>query len=189
MAFQGRLRLITGPTVEPVTTADVKLNARVAHTKEDTIIAQWIKAGRIAAEQFQKKSYLTQTWKALFDCWPKDGVELPMSPLQSVTSIKYYDIDNTEYTFDSANYFVDTISEVGRIALNDSADWPSVSLRSINSVVIEYVTGYGATADTVPENVKNAIYIYCTYMYENREGEMPIPEAFKDLLRPERMFI
>lgn len=186
--FNGRLVLKTAPASEPLSTAEVKLYSRVGHAAEDTVIAGWITAARIEAENFQKKSYITQTRYAIFDDWPNEVQELPLGPLQSVTSIKYYDVDDSETVFADTNYYVDTLSEVGRVALNDGVDWPTgTELRPINSVVIEYVTGFGA-ADDVPENVKNAICVYCAYMYENREGELPIPDAFYDLLRPERLF-
>ncbi len=74
--------------------------------------------------------------------------------------------------------------------LNADLTWPTVSLRPINGVIIDFTAGYGADASTVPDSVKNAIYIYCTHMYENRESESgTIPKEFYDLLRPDRMAI
>ena len=51
------------------------------------------------------------------------------------------------------------------------------------------VCGYG-TADDVPQRVKDAIYLFCGYRYENRIAEDgTIPTAFYDLLRPQRLAI
>lgn len=178
------------PATEPVTVDVVKTNARVAHAVEDSLIAQWIKAARKLAEDYQHRSYITQTYKLTYDNFPALCFDFPRPPLISVESVRYYDTDDVEATFDSSKYFIDLISEVGRLALNDGESWPTVALRPINGVIIDFTTGYGANADAVPDSVKNAIYLYCTYMYENREAEDgTIPGAFFDLLKPDRMAV
>jgi len=181
-------RLKTPAATEPVTVDEVKLYARVAHSVEDTIIAEWIKAARKMAEEYQFRSYIEQVYTLTYDDYPPRCFDIPMPPLISVDSIKYYDTDNTEYAFDSSNYFVDLTSEVGRVSLNYNTYWPTTILRPVNGVVIEFTAGYGDEAADVPESVKNAIYIYCTHMYENRESESgTIPKEFFDLLKPDRM--
>ncbi len=183
-------RLNTAASVQPVTAAEVKLYARVAHSVEDSLIEKWIKAARKLAEDYQHRSYVEQVWRMTFDKFPATPILFPRPPLIEVLSIKYYDEDDTEATFNASNYFVDTNSEVGRLVLNAGVSWPTVSLRPINAVIIDFKTGYGIAADDVPDSVKNAIYIYCTHMYENRESESgTIPREFYDLLRPDRMAI
>lgn len=183
-------RLITAAASEPVTAADVKLYARVAHAVEDTLITSWIKAAVKLAEDYQHRAYIEQTWRLTYDGFPGGCIYVPRPNLISVESIKYYDEDDTETTFDSGSYFVDTNSEVGRIVLNSGESWPNVDLRPINSVIVDFKAGYGDEAADVPDSVKNAIYIYCTHMYENREAENgTIPREFFDLLRPDRMAV
>jgi len=183
-------RLETAASVEPVTAAEVKLYARVAHSVEDTIIASWIKAARKLAEDYQHRSYVEQVYRMTYDSFPATPILFPRPPLISVESVKYYDEDDAEDTFADTNYFVDTNSEVGRLALNAGISWPTVSLRPINGVIIYFKTGYGDAAEDTPDSVKNALYIYCTHMYENRESESgTIPREFYDLLRPDRMAI
>jgi len=183
-------RLKTAAGVEPVTTAEVKLHARVAHSVEDTLIAQWIKAARKLAEDYQHRSYVEQVYQMVYDGYPPRCFDFPRPPLVSVDSFKYYDTDDNENDFDSSNYFVDTVSEIGRLSLNDSVYWPTTILRPLNSVIIEFTTGYGDEAADVPDSVKNAIYLYCTFMYENREAETgTIPQAFYDILKPDRMAV
>jgi len=174
----------TPPSEEPVTVDEVKKYARVAHAVEDSIIAQWIKAARLLAENYQHRSYVTQTYRLVYDSFPPECIDFPRPPLVSVESVKFFDEDDVESTFASSNYFVDLISEVGRLALNQDVDYPTVDLRPINAVIIDFTTGYGDAAD-VPDDVKNAIFLYCTHMYENRESESgSIPKEFFDILRP-----
>lgn len=182
-------RLSTAAAEEPVTSAEVKLYARVAHSVEDSIIASWIKAARKEAEDYQHRSYIEQIYKMTYDSFPDSRIDFPRPPLISVDSVKYYDTDDTEFVFASSNYFVDLNSEVGRLALNYGIAWPTVTLRPINAVIITFTTGYGDAAADVPDSVKNAIYLYCTYMYENREAENKFPKEFYDLLRPDRMAV
>jgi uncharacterized phiE125 gp8 family phage protein len=60
----------------------------------------------------------------------------------------------------------------------------------MNGVIIQYTAGYGDEANAVPESVKNAIYLYCTHMYENRESESgTIPREFYDVLKPDRLAV
>ncbi len=183
-------RLNTPAGAEPVTPADVKLYARVAHTVEDALITSWIKAARKLAEDYQHRSFIDQTYRMVYDAFPDTCIDFPRPPLKGVTSVKYYDTEDTEYTFDASNYTVDLISEVGRLSLNYGISWPTITLRPINAVIIDFSAGYGADGSAVPDSVKNAIYIYCTHMYENRESESgTIPTEFYDLLRPDRMAV
>ena len=114
-------------------------------------------------------------------------------PLSSVTSIKYYDTDETVATFSSSNYIVDTHSEPGRIELQYSEVWPSTVLRPINGVEIIFVAGYGA-ASAVPDVIKHAIKILIAHCYENRElviqtGAVPkgIPLSYHALCANKRV--
>lgn len=181
-------RLKTAAAEAPVTVAEVKLNARVAHAVEDDLIQQWINAAAKMAGEYQHRSYVNEVYRVIFDKYPPSCFDLPVAPLVSVDSVKYYDTDDNELTFSAGNYFIDNISEVGRFSLNDDAVWPNTTLRPINAVIVEFTAGYGVDATTVPDSVKNAIYLYCTYMYENRDAEAgTIPKAFFDVLKPDRV--
>jgi hypothetical protein len=111
--------------------------------------------------------------------------------------LKYYDTANVEYDFDLNDLIIDTSSEPGRISLGYSVQWPTVTLRPINSVKIRFTAGYGDAGGTtttpdfviesVPSSVKDAIYVYCAWRNENRAGEVDLPKQFYDILRPDRI--
>jgi len=182
------LRVITKPTVEPVTVDDVKLHSRIDSDIEDTLIQSWITSAREQAEGFQRRAYLQQTLELSFDYFPKLPLSLSMSPVISVDSIKYYDYQNAEISIDLTDFIIDLDSEPARIAHAYGKSWPSVTLREINAVKITYKAGYGTTAADVPETVKDAILFYCAWRNENRIEEVKFPEAFFNLLRPDRMY-
>ena len=183
-------KLNVAAATEPVTTDEVKLYSRVAHSVEDTVIVSWIKAARKLAEDYQHRGYIEQTYRMVYDSFPGSCIDFPRPPLMSVESVKYYDYEDSESTFDSDDYSLDLISEIGRLSLNYGISWPTVTLRPLNAFIIDFTVGYGDDATTVPDSVKNAIYLYCTHMYENRESENgTVPQEFYDLLRPDRMAV
>jgi len=207
------LKLITEPAAEPITLAEAKSHLRITEADEDALIETWIKAAREYCEGYQNRAYITQTWELALDRFPGEGlrpyslsqilitdsvgtseriIRVPLPPLQSVTSIKYYDTEGTEKEFSSDDYEVDTYNQPGRISLGYGKSWPSETLRPVNGVIIEFKAGYGDTADTVPAKVKQAIKVLIGELYEHREVTdvkelKEVPFAVKALLGLERI--
>jgi len=163
---------------------------------EDDLLNSLIEAARQYAEDYQRRAYITQTWELWLDSFPsEDYIEIPLPPLQTVNSVKYYNTSDTEATFADTYYLQDIKSEPGRVALNYSETWPSTTLRPSNGVCIEFVVGYGDVASDVPKKVKQAMLLLISHWYENREavistGAMPkeIPFAVDALLWTRRIF-
>jgi len=63
---------------------------------------------------------MPQTWRRVTDHFPSCGwLCLPLPPLQSVASIKYYDTDGVQQTLDAAVYQVSTAGDqAGRIVFD-----------------------------------------------------------------------
>jgi len=156
---------------EPISLAEAKSHLRVDTTDEDADILSIIKAARIYCENFQNRTYITRSRELWLDAWPeKDRINIPYPPLQSVSSVKYYGTDDTEYTMPATDYFVDTKNEPGRLVLAYGKSWPSITLRPANGVLITFTAGYGADGSYVPENVIQAMRLLIGHWYENREA-------------------
>src|SRR5262249_28268376 len=117
-AFQ----IVTPPSVEPVLLADAKAQARVDTTADDTLIGYLIIAARQWAEKYTGRAFITQTWQLALDLMPAmeemwwDGMRqgpvtgldeisaivLPRPPLQSVTSVQYFDNSDNATTWPSS---------------------------------------------------------------------------------------
>ena len=194
------LKIQTAPAIEPVTLNEAKVNLRIdtspatAHP-DDSLITSHIKTSRRWCEGFQNRAYITQTWDLYLDAFPnKDSIEIPLPPLQSVTYLKYKDSAGDLQTWDSSNYIVDINSEPGRIVLAYGKSWP-MTYDEIQAVQIRFVAGYGDSAIDVPEEIKTAIYLKVTDLYENRgdgdmcseQGENSYDRAVKSLLWPDRI--
>ena len=193
------LKLNTAPTVEPIDLAKAKTHLRIDldDEGENQLIEDYIEAARLECERFQNRSYITQTWELWLDNWPGSGtIELKRPPVQSVTSVKYYDTSDTEATFSSDDYFVDTKDQYSpRLVLGYGKSWPSTTLRPANGVCVTYVTGYGDSGDDVPGNLKSAVLLMLGHFYENREaviagggGATEMPLGVKALLSLERVY-
>jgi len=193
------LNITTAPTVEPLTATQVKLATRVSEAEEDALIESWITTARQLAETYQRRAFLKQTIRLTIDRFPCDAfIRLPRSPLIELKQMSYFDTANTETIFYSAdapvgtedNYIIDTYSEPARVGLAFAQSYPTVVLRPYNGIIITYDAGYGETAADVPESVKDAIYVYCAWRYENRAAETnEIPAQFWLLLDQDRIFL
>ena len=159
------------PAVEPISLTEGKLHLRIDSTAEDVLICSLIKAARQYCENYQQRAYITQTLELWLDRFPDiDIIDVPLPPLQSITSIKYYDTANIAHTFASSEYFVDSKSQPGRVSLAYGKFWPTDTLRPTNGVCITFVAGYGSAASAVPATACYAILLLVAHYYENREA-------------------
>lgn len=168
-----------------MTLAEVKAYLRLDPAPDENIdddLNDLIAAARTEAENFQNRAYMERTYELALDSFPAMPFQLPMPSLVSIESIQYTDEDGVITTIPATDYITDLISEPGRIAFAKGKSWPSVSLQSVNGVVIRFVAGSGAAT----ENVKLAIKFFVGFRYENPEQE-EMPEAFYNLLWPDRL--
>lgn len=170
--YYSRINLKTAPTTEPLTLAETKTYLGITGSDDDDIVTSWIESVRQAVELYTGLSIMTQTWQLFLDYFPVSSyriiynnnpniIELPKAPLSSVTHIKHYDKDDVSTLISSTLYQVSKYSAInpweGRIAFKDTFSAPSgSSLRNIDSVEIEFVSGYATTAE-VPEAIKTAM--------------------------------
>lgn len=200
---------VTPPSNEPVSLADAKAWARIDTADDDAMVTTLIAAARTAAEEYLRRSLVTQTWKLTLDLTCSefgnrysDGVydlpvsalygglptsiPLPKGPVQSITSVTTYDTANTSSVFASSNYRVDASGD--RLILNSGAIWPS-SIRPQAGCEILYVAGYGTSAD-VPQPIRQGILIHVASLYEQRgmcDDAMGLPAGTKQLYGPYRV--
>jgi len=162
-------KIVTAPTAYPVTLATAKSHMRITFDDDDTIIGVYIGAATALCEQILQRKLITQTWKMYLDYWPEIITTL-FGDLQSVTHVKYTDIDETQTTLSNTKYDVDTNSVPGRILLVDGEVWPTDTLNATNPIEIQFVTGYGANASYIPDDIRNAVLLTAAHFYETRES-------------------
>ena len=164
----------SAPSVEPVVTADQKTWMRVDTSDEDTLIGSLAAAARAWFESSTNRQLITASWTYKLTNFPLSEIVFPLSPLQSVTSIKYYDTNDVQQTLSAALYDVDTGSKPGRIRPAVDEDWPSDIRGHTDDIEIIAVCGYGDAASDVPDGILTAIKILAANWFENREANSPI---------------
>lgn len=170
-ALNYSLKRTGGPAVEPVTIAQVKDHLRLAASVDDALVASQIEAARQQVERDTRRSLITQTWRMKLDVWPIDGIQLYNPPVQSVTSVTYTDASGSEQTWDSSLYDVFTDSEPGLLAPKYNQSWPN-DRGDNRSIVVTYVTGYGASGSTVPAEYKQAIMLRVEMLYDGENKQL-----------------
>lgn len=180
----------TQPSIEPVKLAEAKLHLRIDHDTDDALITSLIKVAREWCESYQNRAYITQTITWKLDDFPRVFI-VPKPKLQSVTTIKYIDVNGEEQTLSSSEYDVDVYSQPARIVEAFNSSWPGIR-GDINSVEVIYVAGYGDAATDVPESVIAAMKLLVGHLYENRElsttdSLKEIPFGVKSLLNFDRV--
>jgi uncharacterized phiE125 gp8 family phage protein len=163
------LTLITPPASEPVSIEDAVSQLRVVDETEYGGLERMIRSARERVETDSQRKLLTQTWDITFDGPPCEGERdwvLPLSPIQSVTSITIYDTEDTASTWASTNYALDASSD--RIYLKSGACWPT-GLRCAASVVIRVVVGYGALPSAAPSGLVEAVLQMTAHHFEERQ--------------------
>jgi uncharacterized phiE125 gp8 family phage protein len=96
------------------------------------------------------------------------GIRLPLGPVQSVTTVKYYNSANSQATLSTANYALYTD------ALGPYVGWlygysvPSLYARA-DAIEVTFIAGYGDEPKDVPAPIRHAILMIVGHLYENRE--------------------
>ena len=155
------------PTSYPVSVDEVKLHSRITNDAEDALVLRLISAATSRVEKITGRALITQTFIEYFDCF-KPLIYLRMGDVQSVTSLKYIDSDNVEQTF--TDFDADVNSNPARIIPTYGVSWPTGVKNTLNPIYIEYICGYGDDAEDVPDDIKWAIYMLVSHLYENRES-------------------
>ena len=184
------LKQITAPTIEPISLTEAKLHLKVSVSTDDDLITRLIKAAREFCEEYTGRSFISTEWQLYMDTFPR-VIHLDKTPIIELGWVKYYpDEANPELTELSAiNYTSDIIGEPGRIMCADGYVWPDVRV-ALNSVIVNYTSGYGTAASDVPAMIKEAMLLHIGHNYDNRgdEGHRKYPRDIYDLLDKVRTF-
>jgi len=178
------LQLVYAPQVEPVDLDELKAYCGVddGDADWDTQLRTLLKSGRERAERITGKGLINQQWRLNLKTFPAGSVfELPLPPLnwdtvglvgppaKAVDSIKYLDVNNNLQTVATTEYTVDTTTTMGTIRPAYLKYWPTSLLSGWNipnAVQVLFTAGYGATADTVPAEIRERIKDYVKYCFD-----------------------
>jgi len=164
------LKLITPASELAVSLAEAKLHLRVTASAEDALIEALIVAATEMAEQATNgTAIMPQTWELTLDAFPP-SFKLEVTPVASISSIKYFDADGVQQTLDSALYTLDAARDQAPAYVVPAygTSWPATR-NQVNAVTLQFVAGY-ANAAAVPDSIKAWIKLQVGAMYENRQA-------------------
>jgi uncharacterized phiE125 gp8 family phage protein len=164
------LTLYSGPASEPLSYGTLKSQLQVGSDDHEALISELIISARQTVEQDTGVRLLSQTWDLTLDAFPDDAIELPIGPLQSVTSITVTPVTGSASVVASTNYIVDTAN--GRIVLADTGTWPG-DIRVAAGVVVRCVLGYSTVA-AIPAPLVDAVRELVASRYAERVGRQYI---------------
>lgn len=171
----------TGEDILPLADAKGHLNITSGDTSFDTVITalrddaiSW--AEGYAGQSLQERQFLWTTDKFC------SVLVLPIGPVSSASSVKYYNTDGTDTTIDTADYVLSD----DRLTAASDATWPSDADRRPGTVRVTFTAGY-ATADDIPQYMLAAVKLALTAMFENRSnpdlsGAMMAADQFRSIL-------
>ena len=192
--------IVTPPSVEPVTAADLREFLReTAEGLPDAEANALVKEARELIEQMTGLALIQQDWRLALDYWPSgrgpwwDGVvegsiailqgqpatvELPRYPLISVQSVTVYGTAGDASSVNVASTFdVDLYQQPGRLALKFGQTWP-VAMRPTNAVEIVYRAGFGSAASNIPSVLTRAVKQIAAYLHSHRGDDCDMGDAF-----------
>jgi len=179
------LSVVTAETEFAITLTEAKNWLRVDGTDDNTVLTNMLKMSHNWAKRYTHRSLTTQTLKLSIDSIydvdiplhegfylgidqdiSRRSIILPESPVASISNVKYYDDADTESTFASSKYYLDSASVPARLVLRQGESYPT-GLRVANALEITYVAGFGGES-AVPQDIKHACLIYLAFLFEHR---------------------
>lgn len=178
--------LLTAPTSPAIPWTEVKSHLRLDSDDEQARVeAILVPAATDWAQSLLNRQLMPATWAFWFpNFWaacapaqrhcgryPADSILLPYPPLQSVTWVKYYDLNNVQQTWSTSDYTVSAPAGPkcgpGWIRPVPGAIFPSTYCRP-DAVEIKAVCGY-ASASAVPAGIKAGMLLHIGEQFERRE--------------------
>lgn len=180
--------LIEQPETEPLTLAEAKAFLRVEHTADDELISSLIKAARAEVETATRRALILQGYRIVLDAWPaRDRIPSPVSPLRSLTAGRVRAANDSATDLNLAAFTLDTVSAPGVIHFDRGLVIEPGQL--IGGIEIEVSVGYGESAASVPEPLRQAMRFLIAHYYEHRDRveSGKLPEAVRALIAPYRV--
>ena len=193
------LSVITASTVESVSLAEVKAQARIDSDAEDDLITAYITAARSWCEAYVSRPLTATavTYRLSLDrfedrrYYHKGVIYFPVAPVLATSGISYLPSGGgNSTTWASSDYTFDVTSEPARLAPIYGAVYPS-ALEQLNAITIPFTAGYTTAAD-VPQGCRTAIKMLAAHWYEIREPVITgtiiqdVPFGLQALLDPHK---
>lgn len=143
---------------------DMRDHLRVVDSAEDFYISTLILAASETVEEMTGRAVVTQTWAMALPS-ASGAVYLPKSPVQSVTSITYYDANNVSQSAVVADFYLMNDGDQAWLEPKPGKSWPTTYDRP-DAITITFVAGYSS----IPSALKHATMLLVSQWFDNRNA-------------------
>lgn len=159
--------VVTPPATEPISLSQAKkqLEIPTSDTAHDDQLTLLIQAAREQWEHDTDTAVITQALRVFADRFDSDEVYIPRRPIQSITSVKYFDSLNVQQTLPADVYNLNSSKRTIELAYLKL--WP-MTLERWDAIEITFVAGF-TNAAAVPAIAKQAMLLLVGYYFENRD--------------------
>lgn len=161
------LTRITGPAL-PVATAEVMQHLRGPYDELGYIESIRASAHDIVSEM-SGRTLGTETWDLAVGSVAGDLV-LPKSPVQSLTSISYYDAAGVLQLATLSDFYLFKGEDRATVRPKDGRSWPTLQDRE-DALIVRFVAGYA----TLPPALRVAVLFAAEAIYDR----VPFPPAME----------
>ncbi len=170
------LETLIGRADEPVSLVVAKAQCRIEHDADNLLflgeagVPGWIAAARQLVERESGLKLLTQTVAMTFTGFPCGPLELPLAPVQSISSVAYRDAAGDEQTLTGHGTW---LAKRPPLVGAPAGGWPATACDGMAAVTVTAVVGW-ATAAAVPAQAVQAMLLILGYWNSFRgDGKDP----------------
>lgn len=162
-----RITRTENPTTTVLKLTEVKAHLNITHDDEDSYLNGLIATATAMVDGPAGIgiALLTQTYRA-----SADGLstvfEIPLTPVQNVVSITYLDTAGDAQQVE--DFRVDTDAKPARVYLK-----APVTNALAGSVKVTFTSGFGDVPADVPQDLRHALLMLVTMLYDHRNGLAP----------------
>jgi len=180
------------PAKTPISRDEVKTFAKIRTTTDDALILILINAAVRYAEQITRRDFITRTYETFRDLFPGTfqgfhhgfnsfsehinpfgdsgnfGFEIRKSPLQSIEEIKYLDTAGATIVVASTVFYNTVEEDYSSVLTVPGKTWPTDAEERLQAINIKFKSGFGDDPEDVPDDLRDALLMHVTFLYENR---------------------
>lgn len=167
------LRVVTKPTVEPVTLAEAKAHCRVDATADDAYIATLIQTAREWVESYLDRQLIHTELEMSLEEFPEsdEEIDLPRPPMataagKTAVAVTYTLSTQATASLASNTFRIDRHATPGRIYPLYGQNWPADRLDDENAILVRWWAGYGPSGTDVPAPIRHAILMLVGHWYD-----------------------
>ena len=198
----GNLELHTYPATQVVTTAELKSQLRIDTSDEDTLLATYISAATMMAENYCNRHFINARYDLKFfkELPSKFSLYFPDVTIDLSHSATDDDglFSRTEDLLTSplttasvSDYYIDRYTNPCYVVLNKTiTSSKEFTASTTGDYLFRFTTGMGTAASDIPDAIKQAIKLIASDMYYFREDrKRAFPMASEILLQPYKCYL